>query len=79
MFPDYFNNQKERWKIMKRSLALLTLLLAGAAIPAFPAGKVADDFAAPDSGDLWEVNLGYNLKNTIPRLSAPKQGYRLNG
>lgn len=59
---------------MKRSLALLTLLLAGAAIPAFPAGKVADDFAAPDSGDLWEVNLGYNLKNTIvPGAEGPRK------
>lgn len=52
---------------------LLPLLLASIAFSAF-AGKVVDDFASPDSKDLWEVNLGYNLKNTItPGAEGPRK------
>jgi len=53
---------------------LITILLAGAAISAFAAGKTVDDFTSPDSKDLWEVNLGYNLNNTItPGAEGPRK------
>ncbi len=52
---------------------LLALLLTGIAFSAF-AGKVVDDFASPDSKDLWKVTLGYNLKNTItPGVEGPRK------